>query len=59
VYAERKRIMKIEAKLNKAIKNLEAKDLLTTEEEEQLAKHREDLKKANNDMTYVMVWHWD
>lgn len=47
--------MKIEAKLNKAIKALEAKDQLTAEEKEQLEKHKQDLKKANDDMTYVMV----
>lgn len=52
---ERKRIMKIEAKLNKAIVTLEAKDQLNEEEKQQLKKHKEELKKASNDMAYVMV----
>lgn len=47
--------MKIEAKLNKAIKALEAKDKLHEEEKQQLKKHKEDLKKAGDDMAYVMV----
>jgi hypothetical protein len=46
--------MKIEARLNKAIATLEAKDKLTAEEKQQLEKHKEDLTKAGDDMTYVM-----